>query len=364
MPAAPLPIDEKSRLNSLREYSVMHTSPERDFDEITSLATYICKAPMALIGFIDESQEWVKSEVGLACGASPREDSFCQYVILDPSNAMVILDTWLDERFKNHPSVLGGPKIRFYAGVPVVAPGGGAVGTLCIIDTAPRLDLDPDQLTALKALSRQVTTLLELRKSVLGLETAMNEQRWYTEQLEAYQKKLEDTNVYLELQSNRDGLTGLVNRGGFEKRLVEEADRGRRYGFPVSLLMIDADQFKTYNDAYGHPAGDEVLRTLAAKIQAGARVSDTVARYGGEEFVVILPQTGCEGALILAERMRRGVESAAWPQRKVTISIGTATLEGESLKEKNLVASADLALYESKRLGRNRVCQAPPHSVG
>lgn len=130
MAIAPLPPNEEIRLDALNEYSVMHTTPESEFDEIAQLAAHICNTSMALIGFIDSSHEWLKAGIGLSCGASPREDSFCQYVIAQPDPLMEVPDALEDERFKHYPSVLGAPNIRFYTGVQIVAPGGGAVGAV------------------------------------------------------------------------------------------------------------------------------------------------------------------------------------------------------------------------------------------
>lgn len=122
--------------------------------------------------------------------------------------------------------------------------------------------------------------------------------------------------------------------------------------------MLDVDVFKTYNDAFGHPAGDEVLRRVGAILRKASRGSDMAARFGGEEFSVILPHTGTDGAAIIAERIRRAVESADLPHRKVTVSLGTATFEGKPCVESDLLAAADAALYEAKRSGRNRVVTA------
>jgi diguanylate cyclase (GGDEF)-like protein len=335
----------------------MHTTPERDFDEIASLAAQICNTSMALIGFIDSSQEWLKAGIGFACSATPREESFCQYVVAHDQAIFEIADARVDERFKAHPSVLGGPNISFYAGVQVLSPEGKAVGTLCVVDSKPGA-LTESQRSSLLTLSRQVTTLLELRKSVAGLQKAMDEQKWYLEQLETYQKKLEEANLDLVRESTQDGLTKLSNRRAFERRLEEEAGRARRHGHPLSLLMLDADQFKSYNDTFGHPAGDEVIKTIAQNLSLACRGSDQAARYGGEEFVIILPQTGPEGANIIAERIRRAVENAPWPHRKVTVSLGAATSQGDQWHERELLAAADAALYQAKKNGRNRVWMA------
>jgi diguanylate cyclase (GGDEF)-like protein len=120
--------------------------------------------------------------------------------------------------------------------------------------------------------------------------------------------------------------------------------------------MLDVDHFKAYNDAFGHPAGDRVLRGVAAALREGTRTQDVVARYGGEEFVILLPATGAGDALVLAERLRARIAERIWPLRPVTASLGVATT-GDGIDGPGaLVESADRALYHAKRSGRNRAC--------
>jgi len=159
-----------------------------------------------------------------------------------------------------------------------------------------------------------------------------------------------------------DALTGLKNRRAFRERLADEMRRAARYQLPLSLLMLDVDKFKQFNDTFGHPAGDEVLKQFAKILQAGARGSDFAARYGGEEFVVLLPNTDAEAAKVLSERLRSAIESASWPLREVTASGGVATsiprgVGDESLQDESeyLLSEADKALYRSKADGRNRI---------
>jgi diguanylate cyclase (GGDEF)-like protein/PAS domain S-box-containing protein len=162
--------------------------------------------------------------------------------------------------------------------------------------------------------------------------------------------------------ASRDGLTGLANRRSFDEALHLEWRRAMRASHMVSLLMIDVDNFKHYNDSYGHQKGDDCLKlvakAMAAEIQ---RASDLVARYGGEEFVVILPGVGIEGAQVVAERIRAAVENLKLPHAQadrqiVTTSIGVATtLAAQGSDPVELLASADAALYRAKHTGRNRV---------
>ena len=160
----------------------------------------------------------------------------------------------------------------------------------------------------------------------------------------------------LEKRSITDSLTGLLNRGYIEERLVEEMNRAsRHFWFPMALLMIDVDNFKSYNDTYGHTAGDVALRLVANVLKETLRAADVAARYGGEEFAVLLPQTGLEEAATIAERIRMRVERTDFPKRRVTISIGIAGYSSEFVEPKDWITAADMALYEAKDHGRNQV---------
>jgi two-component system cell cycle response regulator len=172
------------------------------------------------------------------------------------------------------------------------------------------------------------------------------------------QKALLASNARLEELSRTDPLTGIANRRAFEEELHERFEVARRYNRPLSLAMLDIDYFKDANDAYGHQAGDEVLRCVARVIRRGSRQSDVVARYGGEEFVVILPETQLFEALQFAEKIRAAVaaEDFGGMPPRVTVSIGVATM-GHTIFSTagDLVAAADAALYRAKEKGRNRV---------
>lgn len=169
---------------------------------------------------------------------------------------------------------------------------------------------------------------------------------WWREQ--------DETRLRLRLartESRTDPLTGVVNRRGIDERLTEEIARARRYDHPLSILMIDLDDFKRINDTLGHPAGDTVLQHVAAAITHSIRAIDIAGRYGGEEFLVILPETATTGAEIVAERIRASVET----QQRVTVSIGITELEYADTTTNNIIARADEHLYEAKRSGKNRI---------
>jgi diguanylate cyclase (GGDEF)-like protein len=177
-------------------------------------------------------------------------------------------------------------------------------------------------------------------------------------ELDATNEQLRLQNEELEKLSLTDGLTGLANRRYLVQQLNEEALRFRRTRKDFSVLMIDVDHFKQYNDAFGHPAGDEVLKKVARLLQTSVREVDCVARYGGEEFCIMLPETSATGAAILAARVCERVAATEFPGRKITISIGVASLPGNGDTPDAVIGAADEALYQAKREGRNRVVHA------
>jgi diguanylate cyclase (GGDEF)-like protein/putative nucleotidyltransferase with HDIG domain len=169
---------------------------------------------------------------------------------------------------------------------------------------------------------------------------------------------VENAQLYarVEQKSRMDGLTGLFNRRHFEERLKDEISRHSRYGDVFSIFMLDLDNFKAYNDAYGHPAGDILLNQVGRIIESSIRNADQPFRYGGDEFVVILPQTAMDDAYVVAERVRehvaREMEKRAIP---VNCSIGLASYPADGVVADELVDVADTALYHAKRTGGNRI---------
>jgi diguanylate cyclase (GGDEF)-like protein/PAS domain S-box-containing protein len=173
--------------------------------------------------------------------------------------------------------------------------------------------------------------------------------------------ELEKANEQLALLASTDALTGLHNRREFDEQLDSQIHLMKRMGHPLSLLIIDLDGFKNYNDRFGHLAGDQVLKTMAEVFSQNIRASDIIARFGGEEFVVILPDTTGQAALHLAERLRMAIHAHPWEATSLTISLGAATLEftegtpaSEPDERTRLFSEADQALYYSKFNGRDR----------
>lgn len=168
---------------------------------------------------------------------------------------------------------------------------------------------------------------------------------------------VENARLYHKTQelSYRDGLTGLFNRRYFEETLAQELHRAERYRMPLSLVMIDIDHFKDYNDTYGHPQGDQAIRAVAEILIQTTRRVDIAARYGGEELVLVLPLTPKDPARLVAEKLRLATEGTGFPSGRLTISLGVATYPEDGGSAAELIKAADDALYAAKQAGRNRV---------
>jgi diguanylate cyclase (GGDEF)-like protein len=225
-----------------------------------------------------------------------------------------------------------------YTGANLLTSDGHRIGTLCVLDDQTH-SLSEHQIQLLRRLARQVMALIELRANQIALTAALAT----TERLATF-----------------DELTGLFNRRVLVERLHVEVERSRRYGSPLTLLMLDIDHFKQINDTHGHAAGDDVLRNVGNIIRRNVRQVDIAGRFGGEEFCMLLPETPLAGGLIFAEILRG--EIAQFTQAlgdksfSTTASFGLATPNpGDELDATALLKAADDALYRAKRNGRNRV---------
>lgn len=212
---------------------------------------------------------------------------------------------------------------------------------------------------------------------ILGVVIDVTDRKVFDEEVEGQMLMIQDNTLLLEIQRNLleeaneklerlatcDGLTGIANHRAFQESLAKRYAEHRRDNRPVSMILLDVDHFKQYNDSFGHPAGDVVLKSVATLLAGSVRETDLAARYGGEEFAVILPGTGLDIAQRVAEKIRAAIAGAEWPNREVTASIGVASTELGLDNPGELIHAADEALYAAKRGGRNQVCVAPPHAA-
>ncbi len=217
-----LPEDEDARLRALQDSGLLDTGPEQAYDDLTMLASQLCGTPVALVSLVDRDRQWFKSRVGFAAEQTPRELAFCAHAILQ-RDVMIVADARTDPRFADNPLVTGSPGIRFYAGAPLEVSSGHRIGTLCVIDTAPR-QLTDTQRAALEALSRQVVAQIELRRKVVELERARRRQAAFERQLQDFNKEL----------------TSQVSER--TQALLAQLDRANLYFDAVGSMMVIADR--------------------------------------------------------------------------------------------------------------------------
>jgi diguanylate cyclase (GGDEF)-like protein len=241
---------------------------------------------------------------------------------------------------------------RYHSALPSVVLGTGAITALLVgglIFSWCRLRTTQERITAEVAQRIESEAALQLSEEQLRMQAAA---------LASSNAELEAANQLLTALVTKDGLTGLNNHRAFREALTQEFERTQRYKAPLSLILLDVDKFKTYNDTFGHPEGDQVLKAVANVLLQSAREADCVCRYGGEEFVVILPHTDQERAIHAAERLRAAIEAYPWPLRSVTASVGVSTIQADLTPMQEAIDQADRALYASKQGGRNRVTHA------
>ncbi len=313
MPPAPIPDNEAERLKSLHALGILDTAPEERFDRLTRIARRFFRVPIAVVSLVDEDRLWFKSGNGNGAAEIPREHSFCAHAIMDADQLLVVPDATSDERFHENPLVQHAPEFRFYAGCPVRAPDGSALGTICVIDHEPR-DLDADDATVL----RDLAELVEQELKSLALATT-------------------------------DDLTGLSNRRGFEAIAMHTLAVCMRVERPATLLLFDLDEFKSVNDSLGHAAGDQLLQLFSRNLQSTFRDSDVVARLGGDEFCVLLSGAAVPDIDRPLAQLRELMDDAD-EEVTASFSVGVAPYDAarhESLAE--LLAEADDDMYANKR---------------
>ncbi|KQM65575.1 diguanylate cyclase [Sphingomonas sp. Leaf17] len=321
-------LDDDARIAALRRLDVLDSAVEKPFEKIVTLVRTILAVPIATVTLVDRDRQWFKAQRGLDVQETPRSVSFCTHTI-QQRDPLIIEDAHLDPRFADSPLVMGPPYIRSYAGIPLRTPEGYNVGSLCAMDTRSRR-FSPADIAILSNFANIVCDELELR-----------------------------------MIAQVDHLTGALTRRGFVEQAEREIARSRRSDRPTTLVMLDVDHFKSVNDTHGHVIGDQVLHQIAKIAGATLRPIDVFGRIGGEEFAILLPETGADEAMLVAERMRRAI--ADHPMRlpagdriHVTASFGVAALTPAVSTVTAWLERADTMLYAAKSAGRNCTRLADP----
>ncbi len=317
--------EETARMAALHRYNILDTAPEESFDRITRLAKTVLQTPMVMVSLVDADRQWFKSRQGTDVTETARSISFCTHTI-QTDEPLIVPDALENPKFCNSPLVLGPPHVRFYIGVPLIMHDGCRIGALCAVDTKPR-ELSPEHIAVLRDLARLVVDEIELRQI-----------------------------------ATTDSLTGVLTRRGFDIEINREFKRAERHSHDLSLIAVDIDHFKKVNDTYGHPAGDLVLKAVAAQIKQMVRGEDFVARLGGEEFVVALPETNADQAMVVAEKIREAIAGATVQVHSVSIAVtssfGIACGNDQDEDWNMILKKADTALYDAKKTGRNKCVRA------
>ncbi len=337
---------EAARLNELYSYNILDTNPEKIFDDLTLLASEICQTPMAQISLIDKDRLWYKSNVGVTETELPREATFCTHMV-NQKDLMIVADTLQDNRFANNPLVQLFPRIRFYAGAPLISASGFNLGSLCVLDKKPRLLTDSQQ-HALKILAEQTVSLLELQKLSIKLKQtndALQEQITHREKAE----------IATRHASLHDHLTHLPNRRFLEQTLESFLSKGEDSKF--ALLFIDLDKFKTINDNHGHLVGDEILKIVASRLQSCIRQDDHISRLGGDEFVIVVNNHARIHVEAIANKIVEVIRSPIQlgdVTHTISTSVGVAYFPQDGNNFDALLHASDKALYAAKNAGKNQ----------
>lgn len=315
MEPAPTPVNERARLAGVRSLGILDTPPEERFDRITRLATRLLSTPVALLCFVDEDRLWFKSRQNWDYAEATREASFCAHAIVH-DDVLVVPDATADVRFEDNPLVTEDPNIRFYAGCAIKSPEGHHLGTLCVIDREPR-DLSHED----KLLLCDLTRMVELELATIDLALT-------------------------------DELTGLVNRRGYQAIGAHVVELSKRKGIDLAACFIDLNDMKSINDEFGHEAGDDALKTLAALLQESFRDSDVIARVGGDEFCVLLTGSASAGSAVAETRLHEAIErynSGSGAPYRLAVSVGRAAVAGDAITDlAGLTNLADKAMYAKK----------------
>ena len=313
-------LGDPRRLAELRRLRILDTPPEADYDAIVTLGAAILRSPIAAVNLVDAERHFTKTIVGMPAalgGSVPNDISFCAATIVSSDGFLVVEDTHADVDWCDHPLVLGGPQVGFYAGAAIVSRG-ERVGVVCAFGSDPR-PVSEGERSALMALAQQAASQMELR---------------------VHAAELHDLAV-------TDPLTGLPNRGLLMDRLDVALAARPVDGSRVGVLFCNVDEFKAVNDAWGHEAGDRMLCHVAERLDSVMRAGDTVARIAGDEFVAVCPNLRGQRDLDAVVARTAAVIAGPSPVGQVGLSIG-AVLARPGEDARKVLGRADAAMYTRK----------------
>lgn len=328
------------KIANIHSLDLFYTPLEERFERITRLARRALQVPVAAVTLINDEKQWFKSVAGWGVSELPREQTLCR-LTADECRLVIVPDTATDPRTADCPLVVSAPRFRAYAGHPLLDEHGSISGTFAVFDVRPRQFAAAD------------------RQTIVDL-AAMAQREVLSDQLSDAHKALISKLSVARREAMMDPLTRLWNRRGASVLLKAAFDTADRRRTPITLALLDLDNFKRINDNYGHQIGDEVLRKVSARLVSAVRGDDAVCRIGGDEFLILMRETDAKPASQIAERVRRVITDAPIPTRDgalpMSVSVGfTIRSPDEHLSVDELLGRADQALLESKAAGRNRV---------
>jgi diguanylate cyclase (GGDEF)-like protein len=328
------------KIANIHAEDLFYTPLEERFERITRIARRALHVPVAAITLLNDDKQWFKSAAGWAISELPRNQSICRLTVAE-NRLLSIADTLEDPRVATSPIVASAPHFRAYAGHPLSDQHGTVCGTFCVFDVKSR---------EFTALDRQTITDLAM----------MTQRELLSDCLSDAHAALTSKLSVARREALMDPLTHLWNRRGASVLLKAAFDSADHRGTPLTLALLDLDNFKRINDTHGHQSGDEVLRKIASRLLSAVRNEDAICRIGGDEFLVLMTDTDAPAAARIADRIRQTITDTPVPTRDgampVSVSVGfTVRRPRDSTVTEALLERADQALMQSKAAGRNRV---------
>jgi len=328
------------KIAGLHSQDLFYTPLEERFERITRVARRALQVPVAAITLLSDEKQWFKSAAGWGISELPRAHGICRFTV-EENRLLTIANTLEDPRTAQLPIVVSAPHFRAYAGHPLVDQNNDVAGTFCVLALQPRefTAADRQSIVDLAAMSQRELLSHHLTDAHLALTSKLSVAR---------------------REAMMDPLTRLWNRRGASMLLKAALAVADQRGTPLTLALLDLDNFKRINDSYGHQIGDEVLRKVASRLIGVVRNNDVVCRIGGDEFLIVMADTDAPAASNVAERVRRVITDSVVPTRDgampMSVSVGcTVRAPREDLPVDELLERADQALLQAKSGGRNRV---------